>query len=120
MKRTLLAGIALAGFLAACTTVPKDAAQSVYALEGTLTAAINVATIYAGLPTCGGATLVCSDPATVARIKAAASSASSAVLAAQASVTDPKTSAAAQNAAVTQAGQAVAALTTLTASVRTQ
>jgi hypothetical protein len=104
--------------LAACATKPTDAPQSVFALEGELTTAINVATIYAGLPTCGATVSLCSDPSMVAKLQTAAAAATSAILGAQATVTNGSASASAQTAALVAAAQAVSSLTNLTASVK--
>ena len=118
IKRLILGALLLGS--AACSTAPKDAPQSVYAIESGLAAAENVAAAYAGLPACGGADAICSDAATVARIKAAALAANTAVLAAQAAATDPTTSKAAQAAAVASATTALASLTALTSKVTTR
>lgn len=121
MKR-FLAVLAAGAILASCATTgtPTDSAQSVYALEATLTAAMQVATTYAELPTCGtSAPLICSDPATVTRIQAAAATAVAAVQTAQALVTSSGASSAQTQAALLSATQAVTTLSTLTSSVRT-
>jgi hypothetical protein len=108
--------------LAACggVAVPTTPAQSVYALEGALTASINLASQYKALPTCvAGGVALCSDPTTITRIQAAATSAATLVLAAEAATSDPSTSAAAQQAAIADAAQAVTALTALTSPLKT-
>lgn len=120
MKRVLLLVGALV--LVGCATRPNDAAQSIYAVETGLVGAMEVATSYASLPSCApDGSPICSDPATVTRIQAAAATAVAAVDAAQAAV-QPGTSlsAADQTAAVTQATVALAALTNLTSTVRTK
>ncbi len=113
--------LALAVALGACATVPapRDAAQSVYALESALTTAVQVATVYASLPRCsaGGAAL-CSDAAIVHDINLAAQAAGIAVETAQSVVTSGGASAAAQAQAVASAQAAVTALTTLTSKVK--
>ncbi len=106
--------------LAACATVP-DAQQSIFVLQGALTTAIQTATGYARLPRCStvaGTSVVCSDPATLARIDAAADSAASMITSAEAVVTDPNTSASARSAAVADATDAVTELTKLTGAVK--
>lgn len=119
--RTMLALVLCVGLIACKTTsvgVP-DAAQTVYTLEGALTAAIQVATTYKRLPACGtGAPVLCSDPATVARIDAAAVAAVSAVQAAQVAVTTGGTSAAAINADISAAEAALNALMAVTSTVK--
>lgn len=75
--------------LAACgsVTVPNDPAQTVYAMEGSLTALIQAATVYEQEPTCGaGVNAVCSNPTVAADIKVAAQTAVAAVSAAQTAV----------------------------------
>lgn len=115
--RSLIIGMAVLA-LVGCKSLP-DAAQGVYVAEGSLTAAMQVATTYAQLPACGHGVTVCSDPVTVTRIQAAAQAASTAVLQAQALVAPGSTvSSAAQQAALAQAISAVAALTALTSSVK--
>lgn len=112
MRLSTLAGAILACSLAACATLGGGGlspAQSVFALEGTMTTAIEVATVYASLPSCGhGVAGLCSDPATVAKIKTAAPVAEVAMLSAEAVVTKGP---AAQDAltAAEQAEQLVAA-----------
>lgn len=122
MKLKLLAGLVACLVLGACasgTVKAPDAQQTVFGLEGVLTSALQIATTYAQLPICGvGAPVVCSDPATVVRIKTAAPIAVSAVQTAQAAVTNGALSPAAQAAAVATATQAVTALSSLTSSVR--
>jgi len=117
-----LRAIALAFALSACATVPvpPDAAQAVYALESTLTTAVQVATVYAQLPRCApGGVALCSNAAIVSDINAAAQSAGTAVEAAQSVVTSGTASAAAQQQALASAQTAVNALTALTAKVKT-
>jgi hypothetical protein len=101
--------------LAACggVQVPQTPAQAAYALRGTLIAALGVANTYEDLPSCLAKTdptwtPVCSDNGVIAVINAAAPSAGALVNAAVAVVSDPASSAAAQQAAVDQAAQAVA------------
>ena len=116
--RSLIIGLgALA--LVGCASAP-DAAQGVYVAEGSLTAAMQVATVYAQLPTCGHGVTVCSDAQTVLRIQAAAQTASAAALQAEALVAPGSTaSASAQQSALAQAVSAIAALTALTSTVKT-
>lgn len=84
MKRILLA-LACTGALAGCSAAPKTAAQTVFALQATYDAALDVAVAYATLPRCApGAPAVCSDGAAVRRVNAAAHQAWAAIRAAQA------------------------------------
>ncbi len=70
IARHLLPALALVSILGiqGCTTSP-TVANDVLAAEQTLTAAERLALIYTTLPRCGGAARVCSDQATVQRIK---------------------------------------------------
>lgn len=65
--------LAACAVLAACATVaPKTPAQTVFAIEGDYAAAVTLAVQYKALPACGGgAPVLCSDRATVARIQKA-------------------------------------------------
>lgn len=113
--------LALALALSACVSVhPQSPAQTVYALEATLTTAVKVATIYADLPRCGSGAALCSDGTLVAEINAAAQSAGTAVETAQAIVTSGTASTAAQEQAVASAEISVNALTSLTAKAKVQ
>jgi hypothetical protein len=118
--RTMLA-LALCLGLIACKTTSgaPDAAQTVYTLEGALTAAIQVATTYKQLPVCAsGGPVLCSDPGTVSKIDAAAVTAVSAVQAAQVAVTTGGTSAASINADIAAAETALNALMAVTSTVK--
>lgn len=112
-----LLGLALGALvLTGCATTPAGLQQTVFTMEGALATAIDGATAYKNLPSCSPALApgsLCSDPAVVARMRVAAPAASSAVLAAEASVRDPSASVAAQAAAVADAGAAIGALTAL-------
>lgn len=93
-------------------------AQQVFALEGVLTSAVNVATYYAGLPACSSPPAgLCSDPGTVAKLRAAAPAAQEAVLAAEVVVTKGDASKQAQAAALANAQAAVAGLTSITQAI---
>lgn len=136
MRRTLAILAALS--LAACAhvqapPVPKTPAQTLYAVEAGLDAAVQVATDYASLPRCGetitdsagGSTGVsealCSDRATVQRIDTAAHKASDAVRLAQGLVQAGALSSPAEIAArIAEAEQAVSDLTELTSKVKTR
>lgn len=110
-----------AGLLAGCQNIvaPSDPAQSVFALETTLTAAITLADQYAALPACGPtATPICSSHAIVVQINAAAQAADVAIMAAQVAVTNPAVSPSAQQDAVLQATTAINALTALTSTLK--
>lgn len=111
--RKLLATVLAVGLVSCASTSQVTPAKSLYLVEDGLTGAMQVATVYAGLPTCGaGVPNPCSDPATVARIDAAAETATTAVLAAQSA--NPQT----QAQALAQATIAVQALTALTSQVK--
>jgi hypothetical protein len=56
-----------AGALAACATVPKTPAQTIYALEGQYAAALAVAAAYHDLPECPKA-VVCKDMAVMPKL----------------------------------------------------
>jgi len=116
---TRLASLLAAGaLLASCTGVTiKDPAQGLYVAESALIGAMQVATTYAQLPACGTGVALCSDPATVAKIKADAQTASAAVLTAQGVVT-ANGSAAQIAAAVSVAEAAVSALQADTATLK--
>lgn len=93
MRKLVLA--ALGGFallLAGCGTLgipaPQTPAQAVYEAKASFLGALKVANEYKALPSCPAAVL-CSDAATVATIRTAANTASVALDAAQATVTDP-------------------------------
>lgn len=106
--------------LAGCQNIvaPSDPAQSVFALESTLTAAITLADQYAALPACGTGVTICSSHAIVVQINAAAQAADVAIMAAQAAVTNSAVSASAQQDAVLQATTAINALTALTSTLK--
>lgn len=96
MTITKLATMALAALtLAACASVglpaPKDPAQAVYELDTGYAAALAVAVQYVQLPKCGSAdaSVVCSDPAVVAKLRAADAVAAPALAAADAAVQAP-------------------------------
>lgn len=84
MKASFFLPYALALGLGACSTSPGVSAKVDAAVVG-LTTAENAALIYTRLPRCGttGASAVCSDQATVDRIKAADLKAYAAVKAAE-------------------------------------
>lgn len=79
------AALALLGLLVlgACASplvtppAPKSPAQAVYEAAGGYAAALSVAVAYRNLPACGsaGATVVCSDPKVLAKLRAADDSA---------------------------------------------
>lgn len=111
-------GALMALALAGCASTTPNVA--LYETTGALTTAMTIATTYAQLPSCApGSPVICSDPATVSRIQTAAAGAVAADQTAQTVVTDPATSAAAKQQAVASAAVALAALTTITSTVRT-
>jgi hypothetical protein len=84
MKSSLFLPGALVLGVAACSAAPGVSAKVDAAVVG-LTTAENAALIYTGLPRCGavGSSAICSDQATVDRIKAADNRAYAAVKAAE-------------------------------------
>ena len=102
--------------LTGCATKPETPAQTVYAMEATYAAALQVAVTYSQLPACPQAAL-CSVPATVARLFSAAVGTYSVLQVAQTAVTSGASPAAIL--ADTQvAEQALATLTALTSSLK--
>jgi len=131
MKR-LLAAAALA-FVAACTSVGGTAltpAQSVYQLKSDYDAALTIAVTYKNLPPCGTTTnvpnvgaqkiVLCSDPKVVAQLLQADNVAYAAIQAAENTVRDPTVSQSGAQAATVAAQQALAALTSITATLQTK
>ena len=118
MKRILLA-LACAGALTACSTTPKTAAQTVFALEASYDAALDIAVTYATLPRCApGAPPVCSDAAAVRRVNEAAHLAWAAIRAAQALARTARPDVTALTNARAAAELALATLTALTAPLK--
>ncbi len=54
--------------LIACT-VPKSPAQTIYAIEGSYAAALEVELAYSSLPACGGTIVICSDNAVIKKVQ---------------------------------------------------
>ncbi len=106
--------------LPACTAPPKNAGQSVYAVESAYVAALTVAVKYKALPPCAPAsTMLCSKPEVVAKIQKADDAAYPALQAAQKVVRQPDAGANAQT-AIFAAEQAVSALTAITSTLGIQ
>jgi hypothetical protein len=113
MKRFLV--IAL---LAGCSTTgtPQDPAQTIYALQSGYATALTVAVAYKGLPPCP-TTVICSSPKVVTQMQQADDLAYAAIKAAETTVRTPGAGANQQTALVA-AQQALAALTSITATLQ--
>jgi hypothetical protein len=114
----MLLVLALAALVFACATAPQTPAQSVYAAQGAYASALTVAVAYKQLPTCDQAPrpTLCSDKAVVAKLQAADDVAYAALSAAQNIVRTPGAGVNVQT-AIAAAEQAVAALTSITATL---
>ena len=116
MKRligALLLAAALAG--TGCATTPQTPAQSVYQVQGTYAAALQIAVTYKQLPPCQqGVQALCSDKAVVTKLQKADDVAYAALTAAQNIVRTPGAGANLNTALVAaqQAVNAFAAITT--------
>lgn len=110
-----LAILALGG----CASVPSTPAQTVYAMETSLGAALAVANAYAALPPCPQVSALCSDPATLQRIYTAGELTSVNLSMAQSAVRTGQ-SASTIAAELTTAQIDLNALTALTSQVKTQ
>ena len=121
MKRligALLLAFALAGL--GCATTPQTPAQSVYQVQGSYAAALQIAVTYKQLPACQqGGPVLCSDKAIVAKLQQADDAAYAALTAAQNIVRTPGAGANAQT-AIVAAQQATAALASITATLKVQ
>lgn len=114
-----LATLFLAVLLSACSTTPTTPQQTIYQIEANYTAAAQIILAYKGLPPCPAATVLCSDPAVVAKLKDADNIAYASLKAAETVARSPGAGA---NAATAQlaAQQAIAALTAITATLATK
>lgn len=114
MKR-LIAVFALA-LLAACSTTPQTAQQTIYTVTNSYVAAGKIVQAYVTLPRCGSpmATAICSRDDIIAQLKSADTVAYNALVAAEKVARAPGAGANAQT-AVDAANQAIAALTAITA-----
>lgn len=119
--RKLLATLAIAIMVfAGCANTPQTPAQSVYAVQGSYAAALNIAVAYKQLPACQqGGPVMCSDRAIVTKLQQADDVAYAALTAAQNIVRTPNAGANAQT-AITAAQQAVTALASITATLKVQ
>lgn len=121
MKRligALLLAFALAGL--GCATTPQTPAQSVYQVQGSYAAALQIAVTYKQLPKCQqGSPVICSTPTVVAQLQKADDVAYAALTAAQNIVRTPGAGANFQT-AITAAQQATAAFASITATLRTK
>ncbi len=120
MKRligALLLAFALAGL--GCATTPQTPAQSVYQVQGSYAAALQIAVTYKQLPSCAQPAhpVLCSDAATVAKLQKADDVAYAALTAAQNIVRSPGAGANVQT-AIAAAQQATAALASITATLQ--
>jgi hypothetical protein len=115
----LSALMALALLGCASGGAPQDPQQSIYALQSGYRTALTVAVAYKQLPPCGMATspLLCSSPKVVAQVQQADDVAYQAIKAAETTVRTPGAGANAQTALVA-AQQALAALTSITATLQ--
>jgi hypothetical protein len=106
--------------VAACATLSApptaNAQRSVYQAESDFAAALPVVVAYENLPVCGANAFPCSDPATVAKVTAAAKAARASLLTAEAAVRSG-TNGAALAAVATRAASDVAAFTALAATL---
>lgn len=113
--------------LAACASgggnvvpTPQTPAQGVFLAEGVLTAAMNAGAVYTNLPACvAGGPTECANPTIVADMRVAGQAATAAILTAQATISDPTSSAAAQQSALADALAAIADLTAITGGLPT-
>lgn len=117
MKR-LFVSIILAA-LAACTTTPQTAQQTIYSATSTYTAAANIVVAYKALPRCGTpmATVICSRDDVIAQLKQADTVAYNALVAAERTARTPGAGANAAT-ALAAANNAIAALTAITAQLQ--
>ena len=104
-----------------CATAPQTPAQSVYAVQGSYAAALQIAVTYKQLPSCAkpAAPVLCSDAAVVAKLQKADDVAYAALTAAQNTVRTPGAGANVQT-AIVAAQQATAAFASITATLRTK
>lgn len=114
-----LATILFLTLLAGCSSgVKPQTPRQIYAVaSGDFDAAQAIAIKYEALPPCGGAAKVCRDEAVVANIKAATKRASAALDAARNTINDPNFSQGAAQEALVIAQNALALLTSITATL---
>ena len=108
--------------LTACggAKAPQSPAQTVFTVEGTYTAALNVAVAYRHLPVCGSGAALCHDPAVVAKMVTANQAARTALSTAETLVRDDTAPADKVAVAVLAAEQLVLQFQTLTQGVQTK
>ena len=106
-------------FLSACSTTPSDPAQTIYQVQNNYSAALIVAVAYKALPPCSvpNAPVLCSKADVVTQLQRADNIAYPALQAAQHTVRTPGAGANAQT-AIFAAQEAVAALTSITATLQ--
>lgn len=120
MKLIAFSLIALA-LLAGCTqnVKPQTPRESLALAEGTYNAAVAVAIQYKALPPCGGGvTKVCSDPAMLAKLKAADKLVQESFDAAEKTINDPNFSKDAMSAALVAVDNALVLLTAITSQLQ--
>lgn len=118
MRRFIVA--ALLVLLAACASTPQTPAQSVYQVQGSYAAALQIAVTYKQLPPCqAGGPVLCSDAAVVKKLQTADDAAYAALTAAQNVVRTPGAGLNAQT-AIVAAQQAVQAMSSITATLKVQ
>jgi hypothetical protein len=120
IKKFLMAAMlvaTLSGF--GCSTTPTTPAQSVYQVQGTYAAALQVAVTYKQLPSCAqpGHPVLCAQPAVVQKLQKADDVAYAALTAAQNTVRTPGAGVNVQTALVA-AQQAVNAFAAITATIK--
>ena len=105
--------------IAGCAVTPHTPQQTVYQIESEYQVVLAAAVAYKHLPACGGsAPLICADPAVVAKLQQADTTASAAIFAAQAAVRDPNFDKSKADAVLIAAEQALAVLTAITPKVK--
>ena len=117
--RRLFAAVMLL-LLVACASTPQTPAQSVYQVQGSYAAALQIAVTYKQLPACqAGGPVLCSDKAVVAKLQQADDVAYAALTAAQNIVRTPNAGANVQT-AIVAAQQAAAAFASITSTLKVQ
>lgn len=120
IRKMLLATLlfaTLTGF--GCSTAPTTPAQSVYQVQGSYAAALQIAVTYKQLPSCAkpAAPVLCADGSVVGKLQKADDVAYAALTAAQNIVRTPGAGANVQT-AITAAQQATAAFASITATLK--
>lgn len=113
MSRRLKGLLLAVGLTAACSTLPRTPAQTVYAIKSEFAADLALAAAYHDLPNCPALPL-CKDPTTMVRIQAAALAANATLKVAEDAVRGGGSGAS----AVKTAGDAVLSLSAITAALK--